>query len=507
MTPAPHVVVVGAGLSGLAAAARLRGRGYEVTVVEATDAPGGLVRTETVDGHRFDTGATILTMPSLIVDPLVALGLDPAQALDRLALRPVDPGYVMNYADGTSLAVPHDPARIPEAVADAFGPAAARGTRELLDWLRQVYDAEFDVFIARNFDGVRDLTGARTRRAALRLASLHTLGGLTGAVARFVDDERVQRAFTFQALYAGVPPHRARAIYAIIADMDIGRGLSAPAGGMGRIGRVLADALAKAGVTFRYGTLARGLPLRSPHAVHGVDVDGETIPADAVIATAERDAVAALITGRPRRRLRPARRLRYSPSAVVAHGVVPVGTTEAWRSGHHTLDFGAAWTQTFAEITGRRGRPMSDGSFLVTRSAISDPETFVSDGLESISVLAPTPNLESAALDWDAVARPYVAEVLAELARRGYPGVERMRVLRVDHPRTWQRAGLPAGTPFSAAHTVGQTGPLRTPNTWPGIGNLFLAGSATVPGVGIPPVLVSGGLAADRVDALLRPTR
>ncbi|GAA4746898.1 phytoene desaturase family protein [Gordonia alkaliphila] len=496
MAAPPHVVVIGAGLSGLAAAARLRGRGCAVTVVEAADTPGGLVRTETLDGHRFDTGATILTMPELIVDPLTELGLTPAEVLDRLALRPVDPGYVMNYADGSALALPHHAADIPDAVAEAFGPRAARGTDDLLRWLRQVYDAEFDVFIDRNYGGLRDLTGPETRRAATELVKLRTLGGLTGAVARFVDDERVQRAFTFQALYAGVPPHRARAIYAIIADMDIGRGLSAPVGGMGRVGAVMADALVDADTAIAYGSRATAIVHDGGRAT-GVVVDGDTLPADAVIATAERDTVAALVGRRPRRKL------RYSPSALVVHGLLPVGVTDDWSAGHHTLDFGAAWSQTFAEITGRPGAPMSDGSFLLTRSAVSDPDTFVADGLESVSVLAPTPNLDSAPLDWDAIAEPYAAEVLATLAARGYRGLDRLQVLRIDHPKSWQRSGLPAGTPFSAAHTATQTGPLRTRNTWPGLDNLFLAGSATVPGVGIPPVLVSGGLAADRVTARL----
>lgn len=500
MPPVPHVVVIGAGLSGLAAAARLRGRGFAVTVVEATGTPGGLVRTETLAGHRFDTGATILTMPELIADPLAELGLAPSAVFDALALRPVDPGYVMNYADGTTLALPHRAADIPAAVTRAFGPQAARGTTELLAWLRRVYDAEFGTFIDRNYGGLTDLAGAETRGAAARLIRLRALGGLTGAVARFVADERVQRAFTFQALYAGVPPHRARAIYAIIADMDIGRGLWAPAGGMGRIGQVMAGALADAGAVLHYGTRAEALVCDSG-SVTGVVVDGETIAADAVIATTERDNVAGLLGTRPRRRL------RYSPSAVVAHGVLPAGTTDAWAAGHHTLDFGAAWTQTFAEITGRPGRVMSDGSFLITRAAVSDPETFTAGGFESVSVLAPAPNLESAPLDWDGVAGPYVTEVLATLAARGYPGIDGLRVLRIDHPRSWLRAGLPAGTPFSAAHTVAQTGPLRTRNTWPGLDNLFLAGSATVPGVGIPPVLVSGGLAADRVSTRLAGAR
>lgn len=496
MTATRHVVIIGAGLSGLAAAARLRGRGHEVTVLESAAVPGGLVRTEEIGGHRFDTGATLLTMPGLIVDALAELGVDRAEALARLSLTPVDPGYVMNYADGSVLALPHDAAAIPAAVARAFGPDTARGTADLLEWLRAVYDAEYGVFIDRNFGGIGDLTGPETRRAAAQLVKLRALGGLTGAVARFAPDERVQRAFTFQSLYAGVPPHRARAIYAIIADMDIGRGLWAPAGGMGRIGEVLAGALIDAGVTIAYDSPVRAV-LRDGHTVRGAATDDGVIAADAVIATLERDQVADLLGATPRRRL------RYSPSAVVAHGLLPAGTAREWSSGHHTLDFGAAWTQTFAEITGRPGKPMTDGSFLITRPAVSDPDTFVTGGLESVSVLAPTPNLDSAPLAWDAVAGPYVTEVLGTLAGRGYRGIDELKVLRVDHPGTWRRAGLPAGTPFSAAHTVTQTGPLRTRNTWPGLRNLFLAGSATVPGVGIPPVLISGGLAADRADALL----
>ncbi|EGD55846.1 phytoene desaturase family protein [Gordonia neofelifaecis] len=494
-----HVVVIGAGLSGLTAAAHLRAAGHEVTVLEATDSPGGLVRTETIDGHRFDTGATVLTMPELIVDALAAVGVARSAAHDRLALRPVDPSYVMNYADGSSLAIPRDAAAIPAAVAEVFGTDAGSGTRDLLAWLRRVHDAEFDVFIDRNYGGLSDLTGPATRRAAAELVRLGALGGLTGAVSRFVADPRVQRAFTFQALYAGVPPHRARAIYAIIPDMDIGRGLTAPAGGMGRVGRVLADALTEAGVRIEYGARVDRILRRSDGTASGVTAGDRRWPAAAVIATLERDAVAGLLRDDRRRR-----RLRYSPSAVVVHGLLPEGTTARWRSGHHTLDFGAAWTQTFADITGRRGRLMGDGSFLLTRSAVTDPETFIGNGQESVSVLAPTPNLVSADLPWDVLAEPYVAEFLGTLESRGYAGLSAMRVLRIDHPLSWRRDGLPAGTPFSAAHTLAQTGPLRTPNVWAGAPNLVLAGSATVPGVGIPPVVISGGLAAARVDDHLR---
>lgn len=493
------VVVVGAGLAGLSAAAHLSSAGLAVTVIEAESQAGGLVRTESVGGHRFDTGATVLTMPELVLDALVAAGLSEDEATARLALTPVDPGYSMGFADGSRLTIPHRREAVPDAVAEAFGSAAAGDVARLLDWLDAVYDAEFDSFIDRNYDRPIRLLDARTRRSVAELVRLRAVGRLAPAIARQVADPRLQRAFTFQALYAGVPPRHALAVYSIIADMDIGRGIWHPAGGIGRVGTVLAEALREAGVTIHTGTAVRRVS-RDGRRITGVITDEAgpgAVPADAVIMTPERPTVAALLGERVRRRI------RYSPSAVVWHGVLPAQTVADWPAGHHTVDFGEAWHDTFVDLTRRPGRIMQDPSFLITRSAVSDPATYRRDGQESISVLAPTPNLDSAAIDWDRVAEPYVAENLAILADRGYRGIDSLEPLRIDHPGSWLAAGLPAGTPFSAAHTLAQTGPLRPGNRWPGTTNLFLAGSATVPGVGVPPVLISGKLAAERTRRLL----
>ena len=118
-----------------------------------------------------------------------------------------------------------------------------------------------------------------------------------------------------------------------------------------------------------------------------------------------------------------------------------------------------------------------------------------------MSVLWPCPNLHAADLPWAEIADEYVAGSLTALAQRGYPGIDEAPVLRIDTPMSWERRGYAAG-PFAAAHTVRQTGPLRTPNLAPGWDNLVLAGADTVPGVGIPPVLVSGRLAADRITPM-----
>ena len=120
------------------------------------------------------------------------------------------------------------------------------------------------------------------------------------------------------------------------------------------------------------------------------------------------------------------------------------------------------------------------------------------------SVLAPVPNLHAANLDWRGrLAREYAGELTATLEARGYydfgAGIE---VSTVVTPADWADAGLAAGTPFATAHTFGQTGPFRPGNLHPTLSNVVFAGSGTQPGVGVPMVLISGKLAAQRVTGI-----
>ena len=193
--------------------------------------------------------------------------------------------------------------------------------------------------------------------------------------------------------------------------------------------------------------------------------------------------------------------LRYAPSAVVLHA----GTTRDWPDfGHHTLLFGAAWRRTFHEIT-RAGRLMTDPSLLVTRPTATDP-TLAPPGRHLAYVLAPCPNLRTAPLDWRSLGPRYRDTLVAELERRGMPGLAGS--IETEHlvtPADWQARGLAAGTPFSVAHTFAQTGPFRPRNLVRGAPNAVLAGCGTTPGVGVPTVLLSGKLAAWRITG--RPDR
>ncbi len=142
---------------------------------------------------------------------------------------------------------------------------------------------------------------------------------------------------------------------------------------------------------------------------------------------------------------------------------------------------------------------MSDPSLLLTRPSLTDP-SLAPGGDELCYVLAPCPNLHTAPLDWGGLGGAYTEELLGVLERRGYTGIaENFTPHDVVTPADWAAQGMAVGTPFSAAHTVTQTGPFRRGNLVPGLQNAVLAGCGTTPGVGVPTAVISGRLAAQRI--------
>ncbi|KOX22104.1 phytoene desaturase family protein [Nocardiopsis sp. NRRL B-16309] len=478
------VVVVGAGLSGLACVLHLLGAGREVVVVEREDHPGGRAGRLDLDGFRIDTGPTVLTMPDLLDEAFGAVG---ESVHERLDLVPLAPAYRAAFADGSTIDVHTDRARMAAEVARVAGLREAVGYLRLREWLTRLYRVQMRSFIDAQFDSPLDLL----RPDLVRLAALGGFGRLDPAVGRHVRDERLRRIFSFQSLYVGVPPDRALAAYAVIAYMDTVAGVHFPRGGMRAVGDALAAAAAKAGGVLRYGESVTRLERRGDRVTAVVTDQGERLPCDQVVLTTDLPAAHRLLGHRARRPVPH----RFSPSAVVLH----LGTDRTWGSlAHHSILFGRAWKRTFDEVIDE-GRPMSDPSLLVTQPTVTDP-TLAPEGRHLLYVLAPAPNLAAGRIDWDAEGPRYRDRLVATLEERGLNGLDAsIRTERLVTPADWARQGLAYGTPFSLAHTFAQTGPFRPGNTVPGTSNAVLAGCGTTPGVGVPTVLVSGKLAAARV--------
>jgi phytoene desaturase len=488
--PSDRIVVIGAGLGGLSAALRLAGAGRSVRILEATPGPGGVMSRWQHDGYQFDLGPTVLTMPSLIDDALDSVGESRSDWLDLI---PIEPSYRARYADGSVLNSYRDPARMAAEIGAACGAAEARGYLRLVDYLSELFRVEYDAFMDRNLDSVLGLF----RPEAVSLLRLGGLRSLDAMIRRFVTDDRVVKLFTFQSLYAGVAPTRARALYGVISYLDSVSGVWFPRGGMYQVALALAGAAAKHGVQISFETTADEVEISGGRAVAVRTTDGERIPADVVVINAD---VATAYRQLLPEGMRPWQliRARPSPSALVWHlgssGRMP-------EPAHHTITFGAKWGDAFRDVIGR-GRLMSDPSLLITNPSLTDPGQ-APPQRQNYYVLAPVPNTHTGRIRWTEIAPRYAAELAAVLRARGFDtdgafssGIE---VQRIVSPAEWTARGLGAGSPFGLAHTIGQTGPLRHPTQHPWIENLLFCGAGVQPGVGVPTVLLSGRLAAARI--------
>ena len=485
-----RIVIVGAGLAGLATACHLSRTGHDITVVDERDQVGGLAVEWRDEGYVFDLGPTVLTMPSLIEATLAAAG----SSLDALPMTQLDPAYRSFHPDGSHLDVVRDHDAMVAQIREVCGPEDAAAYDAYVPWLERLYDVEMPHFIDRNIATPLDLVSRP--RAAQQLVRMGAFGNLDRLVGRRFRDPRLRKLFTFQALYAGVAPQKALGIYAVISYMDSVSGVFFPRDGMHALPEALAGAARSQGVTIRLQTPVTALHRDGGGRVRGVIAGDELIPADLVVHTGDvATAYRTLLAGA--RRPLALRRPTYSPSAVVWH----VGTRGAPdpRLRHHNIHFGDAWARSFTELIDDRTL-MSDPSRLVTVPTLTEPSR-APDGGSVLYVLEPVPALGrggrgGGGLDWEREREPMRERLLGFLREHGYP--TDIVTERLVTPGDWAAQGLAAGTPFSLAHLFRQTGPFRPSNAPRSLPGLVFAGAGTTPGVGVPMVLVSGRLAAER---------
>ncbi len=491
-TPHSKVVVIGAGLGGLATAIRLANAGCRVTVVEAHGRPGGKLGTLELGGFRFDTGPTIFTLPHLLADLFAESG---ERLEDYLDLVPLEPAFRFSFRDGTELRLGADLRRTAEQIA-ALDPRDVAGFLAFLARSSRIYDELMAYFFRRSFSGPRQMFTPRVARAGLRLDVMRTL---EARMRRSFRDPRLRHIMTFKSIYVGTPPTQVPAAYAAIPYLEFVYGVWFARGGRGlhAIAEELAALAERRGVELRYGSPARRIAVEDGRARGVVLESGEALPADAVVSNADlvytyRD----LVHPRWRRKYTDARLARYEPSSSAF--ILYLGVDRVYPGlEHHNVFFPEDYAGEMRRIFVEK-HPPADPTIYVGDFARSDP-ALAPPGSSALYVLAPVPHI-TPAFDWAREADAYRDLLIGKLKRLGLPDIEERIVAEARWtPLDFAERHNNRGSIFGLSGKWSQSTFFHPPNRSEEVRGLYFAGGSAQPGGGIPLVLLSGEITAGLV--------
>jgi phytoene desaturase len=495
-TPGRRVVVIGSGLGGLAAAIRLAARGFDVTVLEQRDRPGGRAYVYDQDGFRFDGGPTVITAPWLFDELFTLAGRD---RRDYFNLRPLDPFYRIFFHDGSSFEYTGDPERmLAEIRRTSVFPGDPGGYRQFMELTHDIFDKGFTELATRPFLDPLDM--ARIVPDMLRLQSYRSVYGL---VSRYLRDERLRQALSFHPLLVGGNPLDTTSIYTLIQHLEREWGVWFAMGGTGAIIDALVRLLRELGGELRLDSAVERIDVARGRANGVVLAGGDYVPADIVISNADVATTwkqlipPAVSRGMLTRRLDW---MRYSMSLVVIY----FGTNRTYRDdptnrlAHHNIILGPRYEELLRDIFQRK-LLAEDFSLYLHMPTLSDP-SLAPPGCETFYVLSPVPHL-GAAVDWEQEGPRYRDSIVNFLEERYLPGLSEAIVTeRMIDPRHFHDVlGSHLGSAFSFEPVLTQSAWFRQHNRADEIDNLYFVGAGTHPGAGVPGVLCSAAI----VDALL----
>lgn len=485
----PRVVVIGAGVGGLAAAIRLGVRGYRVTVLDRLDGPGGRAYVYRQDGFTFDAGPTIITAPYLFEELWSLCGLRMA---DHVELRPCDPYYRIRLDNGDSFTYSGNREAMRAEVA-RFCPADVEGFERYLRVSEEIYRVAFEELGDKPFHSL-----GFTLRAALDLVRLKGYRSVYSRVSEYFTDPRLRVVFSFHPLLIGGNPFTATSYYCLIAHLEGKYGVHHAMGGTGALVRGLCDLVGRTGGEIRYEAEVEQILVRDGRAVGVRLTDGEEVPAEVVVSNAEPAwTYAKLLSEHPRRRWSDGkiRRARHSMGLFVWY----FGTNRRFDDVlHHNMVLGPRYKGLLDDIFHRHVLA-EDCSLYLHRPTASDP-SLAPPGCDAFYVLSPVPNLASGT-DWAAQAEPYRAAIERRLEDTLLPGLGRSIVTsRVLTPQDFRDRLLAlTGAAFAMEPRLLQSAWFRPHNRSEEVEGLYLVGGGTHPGAGLPGVVSSARV----VDSLL----
>jgi phytoene desaturase len=488
-TEPKSVLIVGAGIGGIATAARLAKDGFRVTVVEKNEQPGGRCGQMSVGGYRFDTGATFFMMPSIYAETFATLG---ERMEDHLDLLRVDPTYHLHFPDESQMTLTPDMVQMRNQM-EAIEPGSYA---RLLDYLGKggdIYRRALPGLISRDFKSFFEFINPRMIWLFLHMkaVTMHT-----DYVKRFFRDERLRMAFTFQDMYMGMSPFESPATYSLMQYVELAEGLYYPRGGLYRVTQALVGLAEKAGVTFRYNAPVEQVVIRDGRATGLRLVGGQELTADIVVTNAD--------VGYSYSNLLPddgtARRIdrmEYGCSTAMFYWGVDKRYPQL---GAHNLFLNGDYRRSFEDVFRETALPETPNFYIHAPAQLDS--SVAPAGHDVLYVAVPVGSLDAKQVqDWPAIMARARRFVLQRLAKLGIDDLEQhIKVEASFDPRDWQkRYNLPRGSVHGLSHKLTQMAYFRPAHRHARFRNLYFVGAGTHPGTGIPTVLLSARMVSRRI--------
>jgi phytoene desaturase len=482
MSKNQNVIVIGAGLGGLSAAALLAGRGYSVELFEQNATAGGKMQEVRDQGFRFDTGPSLFTMPFLLEKLFESCG---EKLSGYLSYRELEPLCRYFYPDGVVFDNHSDRRRTMEQIRQ-FAPHDADAYASFLDHAESLYEKTADAFLFNPLYSLSDLKGLRIRD----FMGIDAFSTVSDKVDQSFESDYLRQFFKRFTTYNGSSPYRAPATLNVIPHVELNQGGYYVEGGMMRISDAIRSLAEKMGVRFHFSQKVIGIETEGRRVTGIRTEEGAFHPADMIVANSDAsETILSLLSGKSVSRRKKRRQKKLEPSC--SGFVLMLGADRQWEQlRHHNIFFSGDYRKEFEDIFEHKDLP-GDPTIYIANTSHTEPG-HAPEGGSNLFILVNAPYLTDTQ-DWDRKRDRYSSFLIEELERRGLSGLcQSVRVKRVITPDDFHtRYGSNKGSIYGTSSNSRFAAFLRPRNKMRGLDNLYMCGGSTHPGGGIPLVIQS----------------
>jgi phytoene desaturase len=474
-------IVVGSGFGGLSSAFELLAKGYQVKVLEAGDQPGGRARVFQEKGYVFDAGPTVITAPYLFDELFELVG---EKTEDWVEFVPVDPFYRIIYDDGSQFDYVGEQDRLLANIKE-LSPQDVDGYLKLEKHAKEIFDVGYTQLADQPFSSVASML-----RVVPDMVRLQNYRSVYSLVSKYIKNEKLRQAFSFEPLLVGGNPFKITSIYLLIHWLERKWGVHFAKGGTGALVRGMVQALEKHGVEFHYNCPVDSLQVEKGRVSKVYSGKGTSFAADVVVSNTDPIKVYnEWIDEKWLKKHKPRRVTRKTQSMSLF--VSYFGAKKKFDNlVHHTILLGPRYEGLLDDIF-RKKRLADDFSLYLHAPTVTDPSLGPKDS-ETFYVLSPVPNNQSH-IPWDEMKDQYQEKIFDALEKKLLPGLkENLEVSFSVTPNYFEKdLRSTHGSAFGIEPSFQQSAYFRFHNQSEDVKGLYFVGANTHPGAGVPGVINS----------------